>query len=238
MSVWDTFTGRKSAQKTGAASQSNPSSPTATISSEYSTPSSDEVASFINTPGAFDPAALHPLAGLNQDTLEYLSLDDAALDTLPGNGAILPSRGWSDDLCYGTGITYLSGLTIGGTWGMIEGLNRLPPSAPPKLRLNSVLNGMTRRGPFLGNSAGVVAMMYNGINSFIGYQRGKHDAFNSVAAGTISGMLFKSTRGIRPMLISGTIVGSIAGLWTVSIPRRCVEYAADMMQLTRRVFER
>lgn len=98
---------------------------------------------------------------------------------------------------------------------MIEGLRRSPADAPPKLRLNSVLNSMTRRGPFLGNSAGIVAMVYNGINSTIGYYRGRHDSANSVVAGALSGMLFKSTRGIRPMMISGGIVASVAGAWTV-----------------------
>lgn len=98
---------------------------------------------------------------------------------------------------------------------MIEGLNRTPSSAPPKLRLNSVLNSVTRRGPFLGNSAGVIAMVYNGVNSTIGYYRGRHDSANSVVAGALSGMLFKSTRGLRPMLISGGLVASAAGTWAV-----------------------
>jgi mitochondrial import inner membrane translocase subunit TIM23 len=75
---------------------------------------------------------------------------------------------------------------------------------------------MTRRGPFLGNSAGVVAMVYNGINSTMGYYRGKHDSANSIMAGALSGMLFKSTRGVRPMMISGGIVAGIAGSWVVS----------------------
>lgn len=163
----------------------------------------------------FDPSALHPLAGLDQDTLDYLSLEDTALTDLPGARSALPSRGWSDDLCYGTGVTYLTALSIGGAWGLAEGLQRLPVSAPPKLRLNSVLNGVTRRGPFLGNSAGVIAMVYNGVNSTIGYYRGKHDAANSVAAGALSGMLFKSTKGVRPMMISGAMVASAAGAWAV-----------------------
>ncbi|KAK3107977.1 Mitochondrial import inner membrane translocase subunit tim23 [Teratosphaeriaceae sp. CCFEE 6253] len=170
----------------------------------------------MTSPSAYDPAALHPLAGLNQDTLDYLTLDDSALSDLPGAHSILPSRGWSDDLCYGTGVSYLAALSLGGAWGLAEGLNRLPSTAPPKLRLNSALNAITRRGPFLGNSAGVVALMYNGLNSTIGYYRGKHDSFNSVAAGTVSGMLFRSTRGVRPMMISGTIVGSIAGSWALT----------------------
>ena len=108
-------------------------------------------------------------------------------------------------------------LTTGGAWGLVEGLNRTPASAPPKLRLNSVLNSVTRRGPFLGNSAGVVAMVYNGVNSTVGYYRGKHDAANSVLAGALSGMVFKSTRGIRPMLISGGIVAGVASAWAVSL---------------------
>ena len=105
---------------------------------------------------------------------------------------------------------------MGGTWGLVEGLNRSPASAPPKLRLNSVLNSVTRRGPFLGNSAGVVALVYNGFNSTLGYYRGKHDAANSIVAGALSGMLFKSTRGFKPMAISAGIVASVAGAWAVS----------------------
>ena len=64
----------------------------------------------------------------------------------------------------------------------------------------------------MGNSAGVLGMLppqailfvlhsaptlaalgYNGINSTIDAVRGKHDAFGSMAAGAITGALFKST---------------------------------------------
>lgn len=34
-----------------------------------------------------------------------------------------------------------------------------------KLLLNNILNHVTRRGPFLGNSAGVLAMTYNILNA-------------------------------------------------------------------------
>lgn len=87
---------------------------------------------------------------------------------------------------------------------------------PPRLRLNGILNAVTRRGPFLGNSAGVIAMVYNGTNSTIGALRGKHDPTNSVVAGAISGAIFKSTRGTRPMAISAAVCASVAGGWAVS----------------------
>ncbi|CCO28414.1 Mitochondrial import inner membrane translocase subunit tim23 [Rhizoctonia solani AG-1 IB] len=57
---------------------------------------------------SFDPSRLHPMAGIS-DKLDYLALDDEKTNALPGAGTALPSRGWSDDLCYGTGTTYLSG---------------------------------------------------------------------------------------------------------------------------------
>ena len=58
--------------------------------------------------GAYDPTRLHPLAQLG-DQLDYLVLDDDKLSDLPGSGTAIPSRGWSDDLCYGTGTMYLGG---------------------------------------------------------------------------------------------------------------------------------
>ena len=205
MSLWDSFSGRKS---------------TASTEQVFDPTTAQDVSSFLSDTAIPDPSLLHPLAGLNQETLDYLSLEDSALDELPGSRSALPSRGWSDDLCYGTGTTYLAALTAGGTWGLIEGLNKSPASAPPKLRLNSVLNSVTRRGPFLGNSAGVVAMVYNCVNSGLGLVRGKHDSANSIVAGALSGMLFKSTRGLKPMAISGGIVAGVAGAWTVC----CLKY--------------
>ncbi|RDL34397.1 Uncharacterized protein BP5553_07525 [Venustampulla echinocandica] len=217
MSIWDKFTGRKSSSSTNS-STTSPTSDTTTDSFQptpFDPQEGQDVSSFLTSSTFADPSQLHPLAGLNQQTLDYLSLEDSTLSDLPGSQSALPSRGWSDDLCYGTGVSYLTALTLGGAWGLQEGLRR-SNGQPPKLRLNSVLNAVTRRGPFLGNSAGVIAMVYNGFNSFIGHIRGKHDSVNSVVAGAISGMIFKSSRGVRPMMISGGIVASVAGAWAVA----------------------
>ncbi|CAJ2509885.1 Uu.00g057850.m01.CDS01 [Anthostomella pinea] len=219
MSIWDALTGRKSSsssqQQQSSSSPAPTSTPTDTFTPTPFDPSEAQgVDAFLKSSAFADPSQLHPLAGLNKEGLEYLSLEDSALSDLPGAQAI-PSRGFSDDLCYGTGITYLSALSVGGAWGLQEGLRR-SAGQPPKLRLNSVLNAVTRRGPFLGNSAGVVAITYNCLNSFIGYIRGRHDSANTIIAGGLSGMVFKSTRGLRPMLISGGIVASMAGAWAVT----------------------
>lgn len=222
-SIWNALTGQKS-NKNSSSQQSNAPPTTPEPTTTFSSPSFDPstaqgVDSFLNSSTFADPSQLHPLAGLDKDALEYITLEDSVLSDLPGGQSVLPSRGFTDDLCYGTGITYLSALTIGGAWGMQEGLRRSAGQAP-KLRLNSTLNAITRRGPFLGNSAGVVAIVYNCFNSYIGHLRGKHDWLNSIGAGALSGALFKSTRGLRPMMTSSLVVASVAGVWAVSSTRK------------------
>ncbi|KAF2726727.1 mitochondrial import inner membrane translocase subunit tim23 [Polyplosphaeria fusca] len=207
MTIWDTLTGRRSTSPPTRDPEPH----------DTFTPTPFDPTTAVQNPSEFilDPSQLHPLAGLNQDTLDYLNLEDSALSDLPGSRSVLPSRGWSDDLCYGTGVSYLSALAVGGAWGFAEGLQKTSPAMAPRLRVNGVLNAVTRRGPFLGNSAGVVALVYNGVNSTIGNFRGKHDMTNSVMAGALSGAIFKSTRGLRPMMISSGIVAGIAGTWAV-----------------------
>lgn len=173
---------------------------------------------------SFDASKLHPLAGLDKD-LEYLDLDEEKLSTIEGTGnGILPSRGWSDDLCYGTGTLYVGGLGLGGLYGINEGLKNLPrgtvdqatgvvKSAPFKLKLNTVLNQVTKHGPHIGNSAGVLGILYNVIDSSLDAYRGRHDDLNSLASGALAGAIFKSTSGVKAMCYSSGLMTLAAASW-------------------------
>lgn len=238
MTIWDSLTGRKSASTTSTAPPTSDTQTDSFRSQAFDPSRAQDVSSFLNSSTAFDATQLHPLAGLDKDTLDYLTLEEGALSDLPGARSALPSRGWSDDLCYGTGTTYLTALTLGGAWGLAEGLNKTTPQMAPRLRLNAALNSVTRRGPFLGNSAGIVAMVYNIFNSTIGYYRGKHDAANSIVAGALSGALFKSTRGLKPMAISSGLVAAAAGCWAVRTPTNsvfCAMMLTKLQQMIRKV---
>lgn len=48
------------------------------------------------------------------------------------------------------------GLALGGLWGFREGSSRKLAVSNARLRINSILNSVTRRGSFMGNSAGVL----------------------------------------------------------------------------------
>ncbi len=121
-------------------------------------------------------------------------------------------------LCSSHAQRFLQGLALGGAWGVREGATRPLAVSNTRLRINSVLNSVTRRGTFIGNSAGVLgpstcfwydrlrfltspgflALVYNGVNSSIDAVRGKHDILGSMGAGGITGALYKSTGANSP----------------------------------------
>lgn len=186
-----------------------------------------DVQTIISTPGSINAgnndssnssssssyaALLHPLAGLDKG-IEYLDLEEEKLNQVEGSQGLIPSRSWTDDLCYGTGAVYLIGLGLGGLSGFQHGLKTLPANSPGKVQLNHILNNITKRGPFLGNNAGVLALTYNLIDSSLDGVRGKHDDVNSVVAGALAGALFRSSRGLKPMAYSSVLMAGAAGLW-------------------------
>lgn len=170
------------------------------------------ITSILTTPG-FDTSRLHPLAGLEKG-VEYMDLEDEQLSTMEGSQGLIPSRGWSDDLCYGTGAVYLLGLGLGGLSGLSQGIKAIPAGASGRLQLNTILNHVTKRGPFMGNSAGILALGYNVVNSSIDAFRGKHDVAGSVVAGALTGAVFKSSKGVKPAAYAAGMVATAAGLWS------------------------
>ncbi|XP_057308924.1 uncharacterized protein LOC130647178 [Hydractinia symbiolongicarpus] len=147
----------------------------------------------------------------------YLNLDPSFLSQDGGAEFVFAEdshkkRGWGERMFSSIGTSYMAGLTVGGVWGFVEGVRR-PDGSTFKLRLNSVLNGCTRRGPFLANSLGVVALMYGCTSTAIEKARGVEDEYNSIAAAVTTGVLFKSTAGPRAIAIAGGLGGGAALLY-------------------------
>lgn len=135
----------------------------------------------------------------SRDQLEYL-FDDEYVSNGPS---------WGARVCYGTGSTYLVGLGSGGLWGLFDGVRNPQGSASRRLRINCILNACTARGPFLGNSLGIVALLYNGLHgALIKARNDREDMWGAVAAAAASGAIFKSTAGVRNCLLGGGIFGT------------------------------
>lgn len=128
-------------------------------------------------------------------------------------------RGLGEQLCYNTGTFYGLGLMIGGVWGVSEGL-RAQNANTFKLRLNAILNGCTRRGPLIGNSAGVATLFFTTMSFGIGKLRGQEhssEMLNDVLGAGVAGALFKSTAGIKSALTTGAVFAGAAAVVCASM---------------------
>ena len=149
--------------------------------------------------GALHPGSTGQKQPKESEKLEYLFEDEYV--------AAGPS--WGARICYGTGMTYITALGAGGLWGLADGLRNAAGSHSARLRLNCVLNGVTARGPFLGNNVAMLALLYNLIHGgVIKMRKGEYDVYSSVGSATLAGLLYKSTRGPKSMAIAGGIFGS------------------------------
>ena len=75
-----------------------------------------------------------------------------------------------------------------------------------------ILNMVTRQGALWANTLGSLALLYSAFGVIIEKTRGAEDDLNTVAAGTMTGMLYKCTGGLR-----GAARGGLAGLTLTSL---------------------
>ena len=82
-----------------------------------------------------------------------------------------------------TCVIMLSGLTVGGVWGISEGVQR-GAGLSARLRVTAVVNGMTRRGPFMANAFAVLGTRVHVLGTMYifgkvsAYQTGSHPTRN------------------------------------------------------------
>ena len=127
------------------------------------------------------------------------------------------SRPFTLRLTYITGAGYLTGLTIGGSWGLFEGLKSVlqMQEASRKVNFTALLNSITRRGPFLGNNLGILSMYFAFSEQMLRKFRNKEDKFNKILAAVSSGCLWRSTKSFRAATFAGIVGGTIAGTYFI-----------------------
>ncbi len=152
-------------------------------------------------------STLHTPPSVPSDAdLEYLFEDE-----YKPNG---PS--WGARICYGAGTTYLTGLAIGGSWGLFDGLKNPIGRGSRRLRINCILNACTSRGPFVANNLGMLALLYNLVHGGIMQMRdGKFDEASSIGSAAIAGLVYKSTAGFKPAMGAAGIMAGGMGMYSL-----------------------
>ncbi|KAI9017503.1 hypothetical protein BC832DRAFT_527197 [Gaertneriomyces semiglobifer] len=163
---------------------------------------------------------LAPIA--DDEDVEFLYISDSPLG-LPTSDASrpkgtfgpLPMRTNYDKLLYGVGTAYVAGLTFGGGYGALRGL-RTAQVPTFKVRMNNLMNQSTRYGPWAANSMGIMTMGWALLDSaFEALRGGESDYYNHLGAAFTSGFIFKCTAGLRPAILTGSILASVVGTYGV-----------------------
>uniref|UniRef100_A0A670YU58 Mitochondrial import inner membrane translocase subunit Tim23 n=1 Tax=Pseudonaja textilis TaxID=8673 RepID=A0A670YU58_PSETE len=125
----------------------------------------------------------------------FLSPLTGGLDT---DEFILPTgasktRGRFELAFFTIGGCCITGAAFGALNGLRLGLKETQNMAWSKPRNVQILNMVTRQGALWANTLGSLALLYSAFGVIVEKTRGAEDDLNTVAAGTMTGMLYKST---------------------------------------------
>ncbi|XP_053980474.1 mitochondrial import inner membrane translocase subunit Tim23 [Hylaeus anthracinus] len=114
------------------------------------------------------------------------------------------------------GAACIAGAGIGGATGFYRGIKATSLAGQTgKLRRTQLINHVMKSGSSLANTFGIVSVMYSGFGVLLSWARGTDDSLNTLAAATATGMLFKSTTGLRKCALGGCIGLGVASLYCI-----------------------
>uniref|UniRef100_A0A8C2TJP9 Mitochondrial import inner membrane translocase subunit TIM23 n=2 Tax=Coturnix japonica TaxID=93934 RepID=A0A8C2TJP9_COTJA len=163
--------------------------------------------------GRYSHADLAGVPGYKLCNLQvYLILNPFFVPFQDTDEFILPTganktRGRFELAFFTIGGCCMTGAAFGALNGLRLGLKETQNMAWSKPRNVQILNMVTRQGALWANTLGSLALLYSAFGVIIEKTRGAEDDLNTIAAGTLTGMLYKSTGGVR-----GIARGGIAGL--------------------------
>lgn len=159
-----------------------------------------------------------PLTGMSPLS-PYLNVDPRYLvqDT---EEFILPTganktRGRFELAFFTIGGSCITGAAFGTLNGLRLGLRETRDLTWSKPRNVQILNMVTRQGASWANTLGSIALLYSVFGVAIEKARGAEDDINTIAAGTLTGMMFKCTGGLKGVARGGLVGLALSGLYAV-----------------------
>ncbi|XP_062851972.1 mitochondrial import inner membrane translocase subunit Tim23 [Trichomycterus rosablanca] len=159
-----------------------------------------------------------PLTGMSPFS-PYLNVDPKYL-IQDADEFILPSganktRGRLELAFFTIGTCCMTGALFGAANGFRLGLYETRNMTWSKPRNVQILNLVTRQGATWANTLGSLALLYSTFGVIIEKARGAEDDLNTVAAGTMTGLLYKSPGGLRVALRGGVVGLALSGLYAL-----------------------
>ena len=112
-------------------------------------------------------------------------------------------------LSQNTGLFWLGGFAAGGAWGSREGLSTVA-NATTRMKVNAIMNGVSRSGSKVGNALGVIACAHTLMGWVADEQLQLEELTGSqfavpAFAGFTTGLIYKSTTTPRGAFLGGCI---------------------------------
>ncbi|KAK2852887.1 hypothetical protein Q7C36_008088 [Tachysurus vachellii] len=149
----------------------------------------------------------------------YLNVDPKYL-IQDADEFILPTganktRGRFELAFFTIGSCCLTGALFGSINGLRMGLSETRNMAWSKPRNVQIINLVTRQGATWANTLGSLALLYSVFGVIVEKTRGAEDDLNTLAAGTMTGILYKSPGGLRGAVRGGVAGFALSGLYAL-----------------------
>lgn len=80
-----------------------------------------------------------------------------------------------------------------------------------------LLNHVMKQGSATANTLGSITVLYSAFGVLLQYARGEDDEANTILAGTATGLLYKSTAGLKRCAIGGGVGLAVSGLYCLYV---------------------
>ncbi|XP_044736159.1 mitochondrial import inner membrane translocase subunit Tim23 isoform X2 [Chrysoperla carnea] len=119
------------------------------------------------------------------------------------------------ELAFGQiGASAMTGAAVGGINGLYNGLKATTLAGEKgKLRRTQLINHVMKNGSATANTLGTIAVMYSTFGVCLSWIRGTDDDLNTLVAASATGVLYKSTAGLRKCAMGGAIGLSLAAVY-------------------------
>lgn len=113
------------------------------------------------------------------------------------------------------GSSVMIGASIGGVAGFYNGIKATNlANQTGKLRRTQLLNHVMKQGSATASTFGTIAVLYAAFGVLLSQVR-EDDEINTIAAGTLTGLMYKSTVGLRKCAIGGGIGLALSSAWVL-----------------------
>merc|ERR1719411_2561922 len=144
----------------------------------------------------------------------YLNQPEYLFDTETKRGKLEKSfTAIGSAVCIGTGI--------GASYGLFNGI-RQTAEMHGALRRTQIMNYTLKSGGLVSNAFGTIAVSYSLLHSLLSNVSvlEDNDEANSMISGTLTGLFFKSTSGVKKCARGGLIGFGLSAVWALGLKKQ------------------